>query len=106
MYQIGALVFGTDQPRGRFSSETIIGINTAATTDPDPRGGGQLPNPNECNSTLTSATWRETLYGGCKLQVAGRRLQDVGRGLQDADAGYGSFMHLGKVKEDKKLRVF
>ena len=25
--------------------------------DPNPRGGGQLPNPNECNSTLTSAGW-------------------------------------------------
>ena len=24
-------------------------------------GGGQLPNPNECNSTLTSATREETL---------------------------------------------
>ena len=34
---------------------------TVASPDPDPdpdpnrRGGGQLPNPNECNSTLTSA---------------------------------------------------
>ena len=27
-----------------------------ASPDPDPRGGGQLPNPNECNSTLTSGT--------------------------------------------------
>ena len=27
---------------------------TAASPDPNPRGGGQLPNPNECNSTLTS----------------------------------------------------
>ena len=25
------------------------------------RGGGQLPDPNECNSTLTSATREETL---------------------------------------------
>ena len=24
--------------------------------DPNPRGGGQLPNPNECNATLTSGT--------------------------------------------------
>ena len=24
--------------------------------DPNRRGGGQLPNPNECNSTLTSGT--------------------------------------------------
>ena len=29
-----------------------------AGPDPDlnPRGGGQLPNPNKCNSTLTSGT--------------------------------------------------
>ena len=31
---------------------------TVASPDPAPnhRGGGQLPNPNECNSTLTSGT--------------------------------------------------
>ena len=31
--------------------------------DPDPnrRGGGQLPNPNKCNSTLTSGTREEAL---------------------------------------------
>ena len=29
---------------------------TVAGPDHNPRGGGQLPNPNECNSTLTSAT--------------------------------------------------
>ena len=29
--------------------------------DPNPRGGGQLPNRNECNSTLTSAARGETL---------------------------------------------
>ena len=31
---------------------------TAASPDPDPnhRGGGQLPNANECNSMLTSIT--------------------------------------------------
>ena len=36
---------------------------TVASPDPDPnpRGGGQLPNPTECNSTLTSATRGETL---------------------------------------------
>ena len=27
---------------------------TVASPDPNPRGGGQLPNPNECNSMLTS----------------------------------------------------
>ena len=29
---------------------------TVASPDPNPMGGGQLPNPNECNSTLTSGT--------------------------------------------------
>ena len=29
---------------------------TAASPDPNPRGGGQLPNPTECYSTLTSET--------------------------------------------------
>ena len=29
---------------------------TVASPDPNPRGGGQLPNPKECNSTLTSGT--------------------------------------------------
>ena len=34
---------------------------TVAGPNPNSRGGGQLPNPNECNSTLTSATREETL---------------------------------------------
>ena len=29
---------------------------TVASRGPNPRGGSQLPNPNECNSTLTSGT--------------------------------------------------
>ena len=29
---------------------------TLASPDPNPMGGGQLPNPNECNATLTSGT--------------------------------------------------
>ena len=29
---------------------------TVASPDANPGGGGQLPNPNECNSTLTSGT--------------------------------------------------
>ena len=32
-----------------------------ASPDPNPRGEGQLPNPNECNSTLTSGVREETL---------------------------------------------
>ena len=35
-----------------------------ASSDPDPREGGQLPNPNACNSTLTSATREEMLTPG------------------------------------------
>ena len=34
---------------------------TVASPDPNPKGGGQLPDPNECNSTLTSETRGETL---------------------------------------------
>ena len=34
---------------------------TVASPDPNSRGEGQLPNPNECNSTPTSATMEETL---------------------------------------------
>ena len=32
---------------------------TVDSPDPGPRDGGQLPNPNKCNSTLTSGTRRE-----------------------------------------------
>ena len=32
-----------------------------ASPDPSPRDGGQLPNPNKCNSTLTSGTRGEIL---------------------------------------------
>ena len=34
---------------------------TVASPDPDPKGEGQLPDPNECNSTLTRATREEML---------------------------------------------
>ena len=34
---------------------------TVASPDPNTRGGGQLPNPNECDSTLTSARREEML---------------------------------------------
>ena len=33
--------------------------------DTNPRGGGQLPDPNECNSTLTSTTREETHPNEC-----------------------------------------
>ena len=36
-------------------------INTVASLDPNPGGGGQLPNPNKCNSTPTSTTSGDTL---------------------------------------------
>ena len=38
---------------------------TVAGPDPSPGGGGQLPNPSECNSTLTSETRGETLTHEC-----------------------------------------
>ena len=48
-----------------------------ASPDPDlnPRGGGQLPNPNECNSTLTSETG--DIYPHCYIDVdeRGHRLR-------------------------------
>ena len=31
-------------------------IEAGPDPNPNPRGGGQLPNTNECNSTLTSGT--------------------------------------------------
>ena len=34
---------------------------TVASPHPNPRGGGQLPNPHEWDSTLTNATRGETL---------------------------------------------
>ena len=39
---------------------TLLMYNVASP-DSYPRGGGQLPNPNKCNSTLMSATRGETL---------------------------------------------
>ena len=36
-------------------------INTVDDLDPNPTIGGQLLNPNECNSTLTSGSRGETL---------------------------------------------
>ena len=30
----------------------VLLMYIVASPDPNPRGGGQLPNPNECNSTL------------------------------------------------------
>ena len=40
---------------------------TVASPDPDPnpKGGGQLPNPNECNSTLMSGT--RGIYPHCYI---------------------------------------
>ena len=44
---------------------------TVASPDPDPdanpRGGGQLPNPNECNSTLTSGNSGRDVYKRVEL---------------------------------------
>ena len=40
-----------------------------ASCDPNPRGGGQLSNPNECNSMLTSETRGETLTPNPKSAI-------------------------------------
>ena len=40
-----------------------------ASPDPNPRGGGQLPNPNKCNSMLTSATRGEALTPNPKSAI-------------------------------------
>ena len=42
-----------------------------ANPAPDPRGGGQLPNPNECNSTLTSGTNNIYPYPYTKMLMIG-----------------------------------
>ena len=44
-----------------YLSDNLINIYTVASPDPNPKGGSQLPNPNKCNSTLTSGTRGETL---------------------------------------------
>ena len=56
---------------------------SVASPDPNPRGGGQLPNPNECNSTLTSETrgiycylYIDKEYGPCAKFVFETDLSD------------------------------
>ena len=44
-------------------------MHIVASPDPNPRGGGQLPNPNESNSTLTSATRGEALTPNPKSAI-------------------------------------
>ena len=48
---------------------------TVASPDPNPRGGGQLPNPNECNSTLTSGTNNIYPYPYIDINDRGHRLR-------------------------------
>ena len=48
---------------------------TVASPDPNPRGGGQLPNPNECNSTLTSGTNNIYPYPYININDRGHRLR-------------------------------
>ena len=38
------------------STENLSYLCASPNPDPNHMGGGQLPNPNECNSTLTSGT--------------------------------------------------
>ena len=48
---------------------------TVASPDPNPRGEGQLPNPNEGNSTLTSGT--NNIYPNSYIDIndRGRRFR-------------------------------
>ena len=48
---------------------------TVASPDPNPREGGQLPNPNECNSTLTSGTNNIYPYPYTDINDRGHRLR-------------------------------
>ena len=48
---------------------------TSADPDPNPRGGGQLPNPNECNSTLRSGTNNIYPYPYIDVNDRGHRLR-------------------------------
>ena len=48
---------------------------TVASPDPNPRGGGQLPNPNECNSTLKSGTNNIYPYPYIDVNDRGHRLR-------------------------------
>ena len=48
---------------------------TVASPDPNPRGGGQLPNPNECNSTLTGGTNNIYPYPHIDVNDRGHRLR-------------------------------
>ena len=48
---------------------------TVASPDPNPRGGGQLPNPNECNSTPTSGTKNIYSYPYIDVNYRGHRFR-------------------------------
>ena len=50
-------------------------MHTVASSDPNPRGGGQLPNPNECNSTLNSGTNNIYPYPYIDINDRGHRLR-------------------------------
>ena len=52
---------------------------TVASPDPNPRRGGQLPNPNECNSILTSGTNNIYPYPYIDVNDRGRRLRSGSR---------------------------
>ena len=72
---------------------------TVAGPDPDPnlRGGGQLPNPNECNSTLASGTrgyLPPTLY--IDVDERGYRLR-VGSPLKNGVTTYVFSTHGGAI---------
>ena len=50
---------------------------TVASPDPNPRGRGQLPNPNECNSTPTNGTKNIYSYPYIDDNDRGHRLRII-----------------------------
>ena len=68
---------------------------TVARPDPNPRGGDQLPNPNECNSTLTSGTNSIYPYPYIDINDRGYRFK-LGSPLTNYPHAASSFGVLGK----------
>ena len=60
-HQASDCSFRTTEKLCYLCEEHVNVMNTVADPEPNPTVGGQLPNPNECNSTQTSETRGETL---------------------------------------------
>ena len=69
---------------------------TVASLEPNPRGGGQLPNPNECNSTLTSGTKNIYTYS-IKMLMSGVTGYDLSVGSVEEQNGWYRQREDGKI---------